>query len=189
VLVDEPDETSFVVTTGVPEGPGRAVVPGQRRNGHALSHGGGGSLRRDGNRRRRRGDAQAPHRAASDGDAFPRHRRQCPHWLPAVDGRRAPAFRLGLRRDRRIAVEPVRLGAVDGIGVWGEGPIDVALTGKDLDARGYVDPTVAAMSAFGAKVRPVDRTTWRIEPPATLLPTSSSNAMPLHRPISGQRKR
>ncbi|MCS3761314.1 3-phosphoshikimate 1-carboxyvinyltransferase [Bradyrhizobium centrosematis] len=47
---------------------------------------------------------------------------------------------------------------------YGEGPIDVALTGKDLDARGYVDLTVAAMSAFGAKVRPVDRTTWRIEP-------------------------
>jgi 3-phosphoshikimate 1-carboxyvinyltransferase len=47
---------------------------------------------------------------------------------------------------------------------YGGGPIDVALTGKDLDARGYVDLTVAAMSAFGAKVRPVDRTTWRIEP-------------------------
>jgi 3-phosphoshikimate 1-carboxyvinyltransferase len=47
---------------------------------------------------------------------------------------------------------------------YGKGPIDVALTGKDLDARGYVDLTVAAMSAFGAKVAPVDRTTWRIEP-------------------------
>ncbi len=47
---------------------------------------------------------------------------------------------------------------------YGEGPIDVALTGKDLDARGYVDLTVAAMTAFGAKVAPVDRTTWRVEP-------------------------
>src|SRR5215467_1019839 len=47
---------------------------------------------------------------------------------------------------------------------FGDGPIDVALTGKDLDARGYVDLTVAAMAAFGAKVAPVDRTTWRIEP-------------------------
>ena len=47
---------------------------------------------------------------------------------------------------------------------YGDGPIDVALTGKDLDARGYVDLTVAAMSAFGAKVAAVDRTTWRIEP-------------------------
>ncbi len=47
---------------------------------------------------------------------------------------------------------------------FGAGPIDVALTGKDLDARGYVDLTVAAMTAFGAKVAPIDRTTWRIEP-------------------------
>jgi 3-phosphoshikimate 1-carboxyvinyltransferase len=47
---------------------------------------------------------------------------------------------------------------------FGEGPIDVALTGRDLDARGYVDLTVAAMTAFGAKVEPVDRTTWRVQP-------------------------
>jgi len=45
---------------------------------------------------------------------------------------------------------------------YGDGPIDVALTGKDLDARGYVDLTVAAMHAFGAHVEPVDRTTWRV---------------------------
>ncbi|MBI4922521.1 MAG: 3-phosphoshikimate 1-carboxyvinyltransferase [Devosia nanyangense] len=47
---------------------------------------------------------------------------------------------------------------------FGEGPIDVALTGKDLDARGYVDLTVAAMTAFGARVSQVDHTTWRVEP-------------------------
>jgi 3-phosphoshikimate 1-carboxyvinyltransferase len=47
---------------------------------------------------------------------------------------------------------------------FGDGPIDVALTGKDLDARGYVDLTVAAMSAFGAHVEPIDRTSWRVAP-------------------------
>ncbi len=47
---------------------------------------------------------------------------------------------------------------------FGEGPIDIALTGKDLDARGYVDLTVAAMTAFGARVTQVDHTTWRVEP-------------------------
>ena len=47
---------------------------------------------------------------------------------------------------------------------FGEGAIDVALTGKDLDARGYVDLTVAAMTAFGASVSPVDQTTWRVAP-------------------------
>lgn len=47
---------------------------------------------------------------------------------------------------------------------FGDGPIDVALTGKDLDARGYVDLTVAAMTAFGARVSQRDQTTWRVEP-------------------------
>jgi len=46
----------------------------------------------------------------------------------------------------------------------GTGPIDVALTGKDLDARGYVDLTLAAMRRFGAKVEPINKTTWRVEP-------------------------
>jgi 3-phosphoshikimate 1-carboxyvinyltransferase len=47
---------------------------------------------------------------------------------------------------------------------FGEGAIDVALTGKDLDARGYVDLTVAAMMAFGGAVTQVDHTTWRVAP-------------------------
>ena len=47
---------------------------------------------------------------------------------------------------------------------YGTGPIDVALTGKDLDARGYVDLTLAAMRAFGAKVEQIDDMTWRVEP-------------------------
>lgn len=47
---------------------------------------------------------------------------------------------------------------------FGEGAIEVALTGKDLDARGYVDLTLAAMRAFGAKVEQADEMTWRVEP-------------------------
>lgn len=47
---------------------------------------------------------------------------------------------------------------------FGEGPIVVALTGKDLDARGYVDLTIAAMRAFGAKVEQQDEMSWRVEP-------------------------
>lgn len=46
----------------------------------------------------------------------------------------------------------------------GEGPIEVALTGKQLDARGYVDLTLAAMRSFGARVEQADETTWRAEP-------------------------
>ncbi|MDB5561556.1 MAG: aroA [Hyphomicrobiales bacterium] len=47
---------------------------------------------------------------------------------------------------------------------FGEGPIEVALTGKDLDARGYVNLTLAAMRAFGAQVEQLDEITWRVEP-------------------------
>jgi 3-phosphoshikimate 1-carboxyvinyltransferase len=46
----------------------------------------------------------------------------------------------------------------------GEGPIEVALTGRNLDARGYVDLTLAAMRAFGARVEQADEMSWRVEP-------------------------
>ena len=47
---------------------------------------------------------------------------------------------------------------------FSEGPIEVALTGKDLDARGYVDLTLAAMRAFGASVEQADDMLWRVQP-------------------------
>jgi 3-phosphoshikimate 1-carboxyvinyltransferase len=43
-------------------------------------------------------------------------------------------------------------------------PVDVALTGSDIGARGYVDLTIAAMRAFGAEVEQVDDGTWRVQP-------------------------
>ena len=47
---------------------------------------------------------------------------------------------------------------------FGDGAIEVALTGKDLDARGYVNLTLAAMRAFGAEVEQVDEMTWKVRP-------------------------
>ncbi len=46
----------------------------------------------------------------------------------------------------------------------GAGAIDVALTGSEIGARGYVDLTLAAMRSFGASVEPVAAGTWRVEP-------------------------
>ncbi|KKC38736.1 3-phosphoshikimate 1-carboxyvinyltransferase [Devosia epidermidihirudinis] len=46
----------------------------------------------------------------------------------------------------------------------GEGAIEVALTGSEIGARGYVDLTLAAMRSFGASVEQVDAGTWQIEP-------------------------
>ncbi|WIJ23537.1 3-phosphoshikimate 1-carboxyvinyltransferase [Devosia sp. RR2S18] len=45
----------------------------------------------------------------------------------------------------------------------GEGPIEVALTGTEIGARGYVDLTLSAMRAFGAQVDQVDAGTWRVD--------------------------
>ena len=47
---------------------------------------------------------------------------------------------------------------------FGKGPIEVALTGSDIGARGYVDLTIAAMRAFGAEVSQIDAVSWRVEP-------------------------
>ena len=50
----------------------------------------------------------------------------------------------------------------------GQGPIEVKLAGRDLDARGYVDLTLAAMTAFGAGAdahRDADGLEfWRVRP-------------------------
>lgn len=47
---------------------------------------------------------------------------------------------------------------------FGDGPIEVALAGKDIGARGYVDLTLAAMRAFGAVVEARDDGTWLVQP-------------------------
>lgn len=46
----------------------------------------------------------------------------------------------------------------------GSGPIEIALAGKDIGARGYVDLTLAAMRAFGAEVEESGDGTWRVQP-------------------------
>ena len=43
-------------------------------------------------------------------------------------------------------------------------PVEVALTGTDIGARGYVDLTLAAMRRFGAQVERIDAAAWRVEP-------------------------
>lgn len=48
------------------------------------------------------------------------------------------------------------------VAALGEQPIEVALTGKDIGARGYVDLTLACMRAFGAEVRALDEGAWQV---------------------------
>ena len=44
------------------------------------------------------------------------------------------------------------------------GAVTVALTGKEIGARGYVDLTLAAMRSFGARVEEIDSGTWLVHP-------------------------
>jgi len=46
----------------------------------------------------------------------------------------------------------------------GRRPVEVALKGSDIGARGYVDLTLAAMGRFGARWRVLEGGAWRVEP-------------------------
>ncbi len=46
----------------------------------------------------------------------------------------------------------------------GRGPVEVALRGAEIGARGYVDLTLAAMAKFGAKVEALSGSAWRVLP-------------------------
>ncbi|MBX4932317.1 3-phosphoshikimate 1-carboxyvinyltransferase [Rhizobium bangladeshense] len=46
----------------------------------------------------------------------------------------------------------------------GDRPVDIELVGEDIGALGYIDLTTAAMKAFGAKVEKTSAVTWRVEP-------------------------
>ena len=45
-----------------------------------------------------------------------------------------------------------------------KGVVEVALTGPDIGARGYVDLTLAAMRAFGASAQAVTPSAWHVDP-------------------------
>lgn len=47
---------------------------------------------------------------------------------------------------------------------FADGPVTIALTGKDIGARGYVDLTLASMAAFGARARQLDAASWQVDP-------------------------
>lgn len=45
-----------------------------------------------------------------------------------------------------------------------DGPVEIALTGTEIGARGYVELTLAAMRAFGAEIEETAPGTWRVAP-------------------------
>jgi 3-phosphoshikimate 1-carboxyvinyltransferase len=45
-----------------------------------------------------------------------------------------------------------------------DGPVEIALAGGGIGARGYIDLTLAAMTTFGGRVTPIGDTGWQVAP-------------------------
>ncbi|WP_407311275.1 3-phosphoshikimate 1-carboxyvinyltransferase [Pseudomonas sp. nanlin1] len=164
VSIDEPDATTFVVT-----GQGRLSMPEQ-----ALFLGNAGTAMRF----LTAAVATVDGAVTLDGDDYMRKRPIGP-LLEALS-------RGGVDASSATGCPPVQVQGrgqvtaqrfeIDGglssqyvsallmLAACGQAPIDVALTGKDIGARGYVDLTLACMQAFGAQVQSLDDTTWRVSP-------------------------
>lgn len=162
VTIDEPDDTTFVVT-----GSGKLQLPAQ-----PLFLGNAGTAMRF----LTAAVATVEGTVVLDGDDYMQKRPIGP--LLATLGQN------GIRVESPTGCPPVTVHGVgkvqarrfeiDGglssqyvsallmLAACGEAPIEVALTGKDIGARGYVDLTLDCMRAFGAEVEEVDDTTWRV---------------------------
>ena len=164
VGIDEPDATGFVV-----QGRGRLEAPQA-----ALELGNAGTAMRF----LAAACALVPGRVVLDGDAHMRTRPIAP-LLDAL-------AQLGVRARAATGCPPVEIeGAgrlpggrvvVDGglssqyvsallmLAACGEAPIEVALAGSGIGARGYVDLTLAAMRRFGAAPRALGPDAWLVPP-------------------------
>ncbi|WP_428391398.1 3-phosphoshikimate 1-carboxyvinyltransferase [Lichenicoccus sp.] len=164
VGIDEPDPTGFVV-----RGHGRLAVPDA-----PLELGNAGTAMRF----LAAACALVPGRVVLDGDAHMRTRPIAP--LLAALGQ------LGVRAHAATGCPPVRIEGdgrlaggrvvVDGglssqyvsallmLAACGEAPIEVALAGGGIGARGYIDLTLAAMRRFGAAPHAVDEACWLVPP-------------------------
>jgi len=164
VSISEPDETSFVVTgTGRLQAPARPLFLGNA--GTATRFLTAAAAMVDGT-------------VVVDGD---------PHMRKRPIGPLVTALRtLGVDIAAATGCPPVTIhgkGGLDGgrveidaglssqyvsallmAAACGRGPIEVALTGTEIGARGYVDLTLAAMAGFGATVDRPGEAAWRVAP-------------------------
>lgn len=164
VKVEEPDETSFVVT-----GSGRLEAPSG-----PLFLGNAGTATRF----LTAAAASVDGTVIVDGDE---HMRKRPIG-PLVEALQ----RLGIKAEAPTGCPPV---TITGNGRFGSGrieidaglssqyvsallmaaplapaPVTIALTGTEIGARGYIRLTLDAMAAFGATAEQVDEATWEVQP-------------------------
>ncbi len=164
VGVEEPDATSFEVT-----GSGALIAPGA-----PLFLGNAGTATRF----LTAAAALADGEVVIDGDAHMRRRPIAP-LLQALQA-------LGVEAEAPSGCPPVRVrsrGGVDGgrvevdaglssqyvsallmLTACARAPVEVALKGADIGARGYVELTLAAMQRFGARAEAIGPGAWRVQP-------------------------
>lgn len=88
---------------------------------------------------------------------------QCPTGCPPVTIHGTGRFGSG-RVEIDASLSSQYVSALLMAAPFGDGPIEVALAGKDIGARGYVDLTLAVMRAFGAEVEGRDDGSWLVQP-------------------------
>jgi 3-phosphoshikimate 1-carboxyvinyltransferase len=168
VSVDEPDETTFVVT-----GSGKLLPPSAR-----LFLGNAGTATRF----LTAAVASVDGTVVVDGDEHMRKRpigplvaalkslgidAEAPTGCPPVTVRGNGHFASGrVEIDAGLSSQYVSALLMAGplVSQGANAPLTVALAGAEIGARGYVDLTLAAMQAFGAKVDQIDAATWKVEP-------------------------
>ncbi len=165
VRIAEPDDTGFVV-----DGTGRLQPPGQ-----PLQLGNAGTAMRF----LTAAAALVEGEVVLDGDAAMRRRpiaplvealaalgvqAQAPGGTPPVTVRGRGGFDGG-RVEVDAGLSSQYLSALLMIAPLGRGPVEVALKGRDIGARGYVALTLAAMARFGAPAQALpDGPAWRLQP-------------------------
>ena len=162
VTVDEPDDTTFVVT-----GTGRLTAPRE-----PLFLGNAGTATRF----LTAAAANIDGETVIDGDAHMRKRpigplvtalgalgveAVAPTGCPPVTVRGKGGVAGGrVIVDARLSSQYVS--ALLMAGACGRGPVEVALAGSGIGARGYVDLTLAAMRAFGGEIEDLGGDCWRV---------------------------
>ena len=164
VSVDEPDETTFVVAgTGGLEPPSRQLFLGNAGTATRLLT--AAATLADG-------------AVVIDGDEHMRKRPIQP-LVDALNG-------LGVAAEAKTGCPPVTILGTGGMpggkveidaslssqyvsallmaAPCARGPIEIALKGSDIGARGYVELTIGVMCTFGAQVEPLGASAWRVAP-------------------------
>jgi len=88
---------------------------------------------------------------------------QAPTGRPPVTVRGRGGFD-GTRVEIDAGLSSQYVSALLMLAACGRSPVEVALKGSDIGARGYVDLTLAAMSRFGARSRSLEGGAWVVEP-------------------------